>query len=360
MVRVYRFRRFIPSRIDKMYLKSLTTAVPAQRYTQRECWEIFRRSQAGHRLKSRSVSLMEKILLRDNGIQSRHFAVREIESIFDYSPEELNRIYEESATSLGVEALESAMAQGGLEPASIDALYVCTCTGYVCPGLSSFISERAGLGSGMRLLDFVGMGCGAALPTLQSASDFIAANPEKRIAVVAVEICSAAFYLDDDPGVLISACLFGDGAAAAIWSGNAEDGESLSGFRSVHLPEKRELLRFENRNGYLRNRLHKTVPEEAARAVRHLHGQSELPESYIIPHSGGRDVLNAMGEVLPQKEFPESRNVLRNYGNMSSPSVLFALKNHLGSGTRAESPVWITSFGAGFSAHSAVFGDGLR
>src|SRR5699024_115449 len=120
------------------------------------------------------------------------------------------------------------------------------------------------------LMDLVGMGCGAAIPTLRAAHGFAQANPGARIAVVAVEICSAAFYLDDDPGVLISACLFGDGAACAVFGPEApQDAPAwrLRSFDTIHRPHDRELLRFGNRQGKLRNQLHRSVPQVAAEAV---------------------------------------------------------------------------------------------
>src|SRR6185295_5319887 len=117
------------------------------------------------------------------------------------------------------------------------------------------------------LMDITGAGCGAAIPTLRAASHYLAANPEHRVAVVAVEICSAAFYVDDDPGVLISLCLFGDGACATLWRGGKETagtGWRAHDFRSLHQPENREAIRFVNSGGRLRNQLHRSVPTLAA------------------------------------------------------------------------------------------------
>jgi predicted naringenin-chalcone synthase len=80
------------------------------------------------------------------------------------------------------------------------------------------VAEQLGFRTDAFLQDLVGLGCGAAIPSLRAAEAILAAQPSVVVACVAVEVCSAAFYLDDDPGVLVSACLFGDGAAATIWS----------------------------------------------------------------------------------------------------------------------------------------------
>ncbi len=343
-----------------MYLLSIATASPEKQYTQQDCFEIFSRSRARDRLKERSVRLMEKVLLRDNGIQTRRFSYPDIDSIFDAGPEKLNNVFEQEATKLGSAALQQALERAELPANDIDALVVCTCTGYLCPGLSSHIAEKTGLPSACELTDVSGMGCGAAIPSLRQASHFLAAHPDMKIAVIAVEICSAAFYLDDTPGVIISACLFGDGAAATIWSGGELDshGWMAGNFRSVHIPEDRELLRFENANGALRNRLSKHVPEAAGRSVRSLYDQTSAAgqigdKTKILPHTGGRDVLDALEKVFPATSFGESRTVLRDHGNMSSPSVLFVLNEYLESaGDHQSKDLWLTSFGAGFSAYS--------
>jgi alkylresorcinol/alkylpyrone synthase len=168
-------------------------------------------------------------------------------------------------------------------------------------------------------------------------------------------VCSAAFYVDDDPGVLVSMCLFGDGASGSIWAGEAGGNTALhtGNFRTLHWPREREKIRFVNRGGKLRNQLHRSVPVVAARAVEALfaRGNGHAPWDAVLSHGGGRDVLEAVGRRLPDFDFAESLRVLRNYGNLSSPSVLFALQERLESGAPAER-LWLTSFGAGFSCHA--------
>jgi predicted naringenin-chalcone synthase len=176
-----------------------------------------------------------------------------------------------------------------------------------------------------------------------------------------VEVCSAAFYLDDDPGVLVSACLFADGAAATIWRSRPGPGAlECRDFTTLHQPANRDRIRFEMRQGKLRNLLDAAVPELAAAAVTELLGAERArrgarPISRIVTHVGGRDVLDALertcGDLTP------SRQVLRECGNMSSPSVLFALERALRDGSPdVDSDWWMTSFGAGFSAHGCRIG----
>lgn len=338
-----------------MYLQSLANAVPSHAFTQKECWDIFIQSETPKRLKQRSINIIQKVLLGDNGIDKRYFALPELETLFELDAESLNRAFEREAPRLAGQAFDEALAMTNLNAGEIDALFVCTCTGYLCPGISSHVAEQKGLRRDLFLQDIVGLGCGAAIPTLRSASHFLAANPNSNVAVIAVEICSAAFFLENDPGVLISACLFGDGASASIWSADEKaTGLYCHDFDTLHLPENREKLRFENSQGKLRNRLHNSIPELASESVSKLffrqNGKSNNV-GRIISHSGGRDVLEAIESALPEYSLSESAKVLRNYGNMSSPSVLFALEEYL-KNNRVENDLWLTAFGAGFSCHS--------
>lgn len=337
-----------------MYLQSIANAVPKAVFTQAECWDIIRRSGELNRLSSRSANILEKVLLGDSGIATRRFAAPEVETIFSLGPEALNKNFEQAAPALSLEALQKALHAAKLAPADLDALFVCTCTGYLCPGISSYVAEQLKLSPHTYLQDIVGLGCGAAIPTLRSAEGYLAANPDATVACIAVEVCSAAFYLDNDPGVLISACLFGDGASASIWSNQSTKGSyRLHNFDTAHHPKHRELLRFTNCGGKLRNQLHRSVPEVASPIVKSLFQRSELPaHTAVASHTGGRDVLDALEATLPTPPLDSARTILREMGNISSPSVLFALEAMLHT-PHPETSIWLTSFGAGFAAHSA-------
>ena len=343
-----------------MFLHALATAVPTTTFTQPDCWAVLERSEVRARLHKRTRLILHSILRGDHGIATRHFAAPDIERIFDRTTDELNAIFRTEAPALAARALDAALAQANLEPRQLDALLICTCTGYLCPGLTSYVSEKLGLRPNAFLQDLVGLGCGAAIPTLRAASGVLAANPNAIVACVAVEICSAAFYLDDDPGVIISACLFSDGAAATIWRATPGP-HSLRAFdfQTLHLPADRDKLRFEQRNGKLRNLLDRSVPELAASAVDELwSARGPRPVARVVAHPGGRDVLDALTPVIAPHHLDASARVLRECGNMSSPSVLFALEHTLREETpsAATGDFWLVSFGAGFSAHACRLG----
>lgn len=342
-----------------MFLHALATAVPDARYTPADCWEIVQRSRLSERLSKRSMLILRTILRGDHGIASRHFALADVENVFDFTPDQLNAAFRAEAPRLAGRALAAALGKAQVEPTDIDALLVCTCTGYLCPGVTSYVAEQLGLRTDAFLQDLVGLGCGAAIPTLRAASHVLAANPGATVACIAVEICSAAFYLDDDPGVLVSACLFGDGAAATIWKSTpAAKPLRAFDFSTTHRPADRDKLRFEQRGGKLRNLLDRAVPDLAASAVADLwRDRGPRPVMRVVAHGGGRDVLDAIAPVVAPHSLDASRQVLRERGNMSSPSVLFALEETLRTAAPgADGDFWLVSFGAGFSAHSCRLG----
>jgi predicted naringenin-chalcone synthase len=342
-----------------MFLHALATAVPPATFTQTDCWDIVLKSRLKDRLKRRSMLILQTILKGEHGIQTRHFAMPDVETVFDRSADELNSGFRDAAPKLSARALTAALEKAGVKSSEVDALLICTCTGYLCPGLTSYVAEQLGMRQDAILHDLVGLGCGAAIPMLRAASHILAARPEATVACVAVELCSAAFYLDDDPGVLISACLFGDGAAATIWrSTPGPSGIRAFDFKSLHIPQERDKLRFEQKNGKLRNLLHRTVPQLAAGAVGRLwEERGQRPVARVIAHPGGRDVLEAVSPVVAPYDLSASAATLRTNGNMSSAAVLFALEETLKDGPPGEGgDFWLVSFGAGFSAHTCRLG----
>jgi predicted naringenin-chalcone synthase len=335
-----------------MFLESISTAVPPHRYTQPECLAAFRTTPAYASLARRSQALVKSVLGNGvSGIATRSFCLPDIAAIVSNDAQQLNETFEREAPRLAIAALRTALEKAGLAASDLDALLVCTCTGYLCPGVTSHVAEQLGLRETAYLQDLVGLGCGAAIPMLRSAAGFLAAHPGAKVATVAVEVCTAAFYADDDPGVLVSLCLFGDGAAATIWSDVPGPDKWQAGhFTTVHRPQQREKIRFVNAGGKLRNQLDKAVPGLAAEAVADLYARRSTDPDRILTHSGGRDVIDALEAVLPQS-LDDTRAVLRDHGNMSSPSVLFALDRALAT-ANGDRRWWLSAFGAGFAAHA--------
>ena len=168
-------------------------------------------------LSQRSQAILRKVLRGNNGICSRSSGVRSSERSVRFRPGRARRTVCQARTGGRVATPPRARStRAGRRPGDIDAVIISTCTGYLCPGLTSYVTERLGLPTDILALDLVGQGCGAALPNMRAGEALIAGGRARRVLSICVEICSAAMYLDDDPGVLISACLFGDGAGAAV------------------------------------------------------------------------------------------------------------------------------------------------
>lgn len=348
-----------------MFITGLGTAAPPQSYKQSEGWEAVQVSPQFSQLSTRSRAILRKVLTGNNGIETRRLAMESLHEVFETNPDVLHARFAKNAPLLAAQAAERALQNSGAKPDEIDALIISTCTGYLCPGLTSKVSERLGLRRDALLLDLVGQGCGAALPNLRTGEALLASGRCGKALSVCVEICSAAFYMDDDPGVLVSACLFGDGAGAAVLSREPNPVARRirwKAARSITSPEHRDLLRFEQKHGMLRNILSPEVPQLAAEcSERLLHetlaeaGATREQITGWIWHSGGRDVLLALQErlKLSAEDVRWSATVLREFGNVSSPCVYMVLQTALAENTPG-GLWWMSSFGAGFSCHGAL------
>jgi len=348
-----------------MFLSGLGTATPATRYTQAQCWDALVASQYLPTLNTRSQAILRKVLRGNNGICSRFLAFDDLSEAFALDPDQLDARFNRHAPLVAANAARRALANAEMTSGDIDAVIISTCTGYLCPGLSSYVSELLDLKTDILALDLVGQGCGAALPNMRTAEALIASGRAGRVLSICVEICSAAMYLDDDPGVLISACLFGDGAGAAVLTADPVPGRRRVRWRSAGTllnAADRDELRFEKRRGMLRNILTPAVPRLAAQYVDAVltaglerEGLTRADISGWILHAGGREILAAIRERLALTEHDTrwSADILRDYGNVSSPCVYFVLQAAL----REHAPGgywWMSSFGAGFSCHGAL------
>src|ERR1051326_1039293 len=185
--RLQRDWRLAGSRLgSRMFITGLGTAVPQRRYTQTECWDSARTSEEIRRLTPRSRAVIRKVLLGDNGIESRYLALESLHDIFVMEPDALHRRFAQNAPALAAEAAQEGLRNSHLAATDIDALLISTCTGYLCPGLTSYVSERLALRPDTLLLDLVGQGCGAAVPNLRNAEAILAAGRARHTLSICV------------------------------------------------------------------------------------------------------------------------------------------------------------------------------
>ena len=348
-----------------MHIVAVGTANPPARYTKAECLVAFEKSAWFARLDDRAHLIARTVLQRDNGIEARRLAVDTLDEVFTIDPDTLSRRFLAHAPLLAARAAERALTKAGLQARQVDAVVVSTCTGYLCPGLSGHVVERLGLRPDVQAFDLVGQGCAAALPNLMLGNALLAGGGCEHVLSICVEISSAAMFLDNDPGVLISACLFGDGAGAAVLSRHAgAAGRRIEWKDSASLvePAERAALMFEQRHGMLRNILTRAVPGLAADFAQRVLG-TVLDRAGLHPgdvgtwimHAGGRDVLQALEKRLELQpgDLRYSQAMLREYGNLSSAFVYFVLQAAL-TDDAAPGWWWLSAFGAGFSCHGAL------
>ncbi len=340
-------------------LVAIGQAVPKTRWRQSEV--------SDHLMKNPRVqgatAVLYKRFLSDPAIEGRHFSLDSLDSIYTETADQSIERFQLTAVKIGSDAVERCLEAAGTPADKIDGLIVTTCTGYLCPGLTSYIAQAVGLRADIYSLDMAGTGCGAALPAIRAAAQFLEANPDKRILVASVEVCSAAFFWGDEVDLILSNAIFSDGAAACLMTNRPQTkGMKMIDFESLLWPEYRDDLRFRHRDARLCNVINKNVPQIAAKAVKLLHDMLQKragrPFDYYGLHPGGRRILDEIEGTLglAKHRLLRSREVLRDYGNMSSPSILFVLKKLLEEDRpKAGETAALFAFGAGFSAFGAVF-----
>src|ERR1017187_6852593 len=138
-----------------MFIAGLGVAAPPQRYTQREGWDAVQKSAIFARLAPRSRAILRKVLCGDNGIATRHLALEPISEAFNLTPDVLHARFAKHAPALAARAAQRALKDANCKVSEIDTVLISTCTGYLCPGLTSYVSERLGLRPDVFPLDLV-------------------------------------------------------------------------------------------------------------------------------------------------------------------------------------------------------------
>lgn len=337
-------------------IASVATAVPENHWPQQEILSHLARHFPFYR-----HPRVEQIFL-NAGIERRHLVLSP--DVFNPAagPDELHAIYRRHSLELSAKAACDSLRQAGQTPGDIDLLVVATCTGYICPGLSARLASELGMPRNLQRADLVGMGCSGAMPALQRAHDFVKAYPGKRALAVTVEVSSACWYVDDTIETVVGNAICADGAAAAVIAAGEGGGPQLEHFTTVLDPSYLESVGFEFKAGKNRIILDGILRTGAGPIVREAVGlllaETGTPQEAVdhwVVHSGGRRVLDGIGSALGfvNGELRHSREILRLHGNMSSPTVLFALERTMRDARSGESGVMI-ALGPGLAAETAL------
>jgi predicted naringenin-chalcone synthase len=280
-----------------------------------------------------------------------------------------NNLYKESAPTLAKAACEKALNQWGGHRSDITHVISVSCTGMVAPGIEFLLIESLGLKSSVERLGINFMGCFGAFKGLAIAKALALENPIHRILLVCTELCSLHFQADLKIDTMIANSIFADGAAAVVIGCNPERNEQslfeIHRQGSDSIQDTLELMTWEAGDYGYEMRLAASIPAHlehhiAKFATRILGANFSFADCTWAVHPGGKSILEAISRAcqLTSKQLSASWNVLRDYGNMSSPTFLFVLNEILRSnredGHETLNKEWI--IGLGFGPGLAVEG----
>jgi alkylresorcinol/alkylpyrone synthase len=267
--------------------------------------------------------------------------------------------YVAGACKLFEEVVRNALAAADLDARDVDTVITVSSTGVTTPGIEARMLPRLGFRPDVRRIPVFGLGCAGGVSGVALASRIAAAEPGTTVLLVAIELCSLAFRSDRATKAdIVSTALFGDGAAAAILRFQAKPGLATVRRATEHLwAQTLDIMGWSTDEAGLGVILSRSLPAfiernyrvEFERAMRRL----ALPVSHIdrmVCHPGGTKVLEAIEAALavPQNTLGVERSIMRDFGNMSSPTVLFTLERTLAEGF--EGTAVLAALGPGFTA----------
>ena len=306
---------------------------------------------------------LESVLqIIDNSAIDQRYSVFPPEYTIEPRPlAQINAEYQEKAVELGLQVAERALAQAGMAPTDVDLLATVSCTGVMIPSLDAHIATIMGFRSDVRRLPITELGCAAGAAGLAHTWEYLNAFPDRTALLISVEIPTLTFQRKDaSQANLISAALFGDGAAGVVVTGREAPGPRILASECFLFPNSLGAMGFDLRDTGFHIVLTKDVPEIIRERVKELaegflarQGLRQEDISAYLLHPGGQKLLSYMQDELglTRADTEISWEILRRYGNLSSASVLFILNEWL---VQKEMPSGsyglLMAFGPGFTA----------
>jgi alkylresorcinol/alkylpyrone synthase len=296
------------------------------------------------RLFGRRTSLFERLApVFDNaGIERRHI-VRPVEWYEgDHGWKVRNQVYLEAAEQLYEEAAAKALAAAGIAASEVDGLVTVSTTGIATPSLEARVAGRMGFRPDAERVPIFGLGCAGGVSGLATASRLAAEKAGKTILFVTVELCSTSIRLDKlSKANIVATALFGDGAAAAVLRSGETGGVQVEGGGEILWPDTLGIMGWDVEDPGLGVIFDRAIPpfveDNMERAVAQIADRLGLGRSDIdrfTCHPGGAKVVAALEQSLNVGDgaLDHERAVLRDYGNMSAPTVLFVLERLMAAG----------------------------
>ncbi|WP_298901208.1 type III polyketide synthase [uncultured Psychroserpens sp.] len=302
------------------------------------------------------------VKLFENAGVDRRYSIMDAEAVFTKTSfEEKNDIYSREVIRLGEQSLIKALDKAHLKPTDIDYIITVSCTGIMIPSLDAYLINKLNMKQDIVRLPVTEMGCAAGVSGIIYAKNFLKANPNKRAAVIAVESPTATFQLEDYSMVnIVSAAIFGDGAASVILSSyDNEKGPTIKDEAMYHFYDAETMMGFKLVNTGLQMILDKAVPETiAAHFPKIVHpflernGITIEAIDHLIFHPGGKKIVQTVEDLFGSlgKNIDDTKAVLKLYGNMSSATVLYVLERFMDKQLPKGDRGLMLSFGPGFSA----------
>jgi predicted naringenin-chalcone synthase len=298
-------------------------------------------------------------------VDKRYSIMDPIEVFNKTSFEERNAIYVREVIDLGEKVLEKALKKANWKPTDLDYIITVSCTGIMIPSLDAYLINKLQLRNDIVRLPVTEMGCAAGISGIIYAKNFLKANPGKRAAVIAVESPTATFQLNDfSMANIVSAAIFGDGAACVLISSHdSDDGPEIVADEMYHFFDSIQMMGFNLTNSGLQMVLDVEVPEKIATHFPDIiHPFLEKLNlkinaiDYLIFHPGGKKIITTVEDLFLNlgKDIKDTKEVLRLYGNMSSATVLYVLERILESNPKKGEKGLMLSFGPGFSAQRVL------
>ena len=300
-------------------------------------------------------------LFENAGVDKRYSIMDAHEVFLNTSFEEKNDIYVRESIKLAESALKKSLKKAALKPTDVDYIITVSCTGIMIPSLDAYLINSLKMKQDIVRLPVTEMGCAAGVSGIIYAKNFLKANPNKRAVVIAVESPTATFQLDDFSMVnIVSAAIFGDGAACVVLSSYEEDeGPKILDEAMYHFYDAESMMGFKLTNSGLQMILDKSVPEKIAdhfpKIVHPFLERNKMTIEdidHLIFHPGGKKIVQTIDELFGSlgKNIEDTKEVLRLYGNMSSATVLYVLERFIDKNLPKGDKGLMLSFGPGFSA----------